>query len=73
MLIDRWTWLSSPSKMKILDDIKVEDIAFGWKHTMVLGTPRTLQYMCLLEKRVGGMKAVSVLKKGEQCLSLLGK
>ena len=37
----RWNWLSEPTKMKLVEDIKVEDISFGWKHTMVLGTPRS--------------------------------
>lgn len=36
----RWNWISPPVKVKILEDIKVEDLAFGWKHTIVLGTPR---------------------------------
>ena len=36
----RWNWLSPPSKVKILDEIKVEDISFGWKHVLVLGSPR---------------------------------
>ncbi|KAK8807679.1 hypothetical protein WA171_000630 [Blastocystis sp. BT1] len=37
----KWNWLSEPTKMKLVEDIKVEDISFGWKHTMVLGTPRS--------------------------------
>ena len=36
----RWNWISPPIKVKVLEDIKVEDLAFGWKHTIVLGTPR---------------------------------
>ncbi|KAK8833107.1 hypothetical protein WA577_002722 [Blastocystis sp. JDR] len=36
----KWNWLSPPAKVKILDEIKVEDISFGWKHVLVLGSPR---------------------------------
>ena len=36
----RWNWLNPPTKVKLLQDIVVEDISFAWKHTMVLGTPR---------------------------------
>ena len=36
----KWNWLNPPTKVKLLQDIVVEDISFAWKHTMVLGTPR---------------------------------
>lgn len=42
----RWNWLSPPTKMKLVQDLFVEDIGFGWKHTIVLGSPRQF-YMLL--------------------------
>ena len=32
--------MEPPVRVKILEDINVEDISFGWKHTVVLGTSR---------------------------------
>ena len=32
--------MNPPTTVKAVEDFVVEDIDFGWKHTVVLGTPR---------------------------------
>ncbi|KAK8811296.1 hypothetical protein WA158_003031 [Blastocystis sp. Blastoise] len=36
----QWNWLHVPEHVTLYDDLFVEDLSFGWKHTMVLGTER---------------------------------
>ena len=40
-IMRRWGWLSPPMKVKLVEDLVVEDISFGWKHVAVLGSPRS--------------------------------
>ncbi len=40
MIINRWDWLVPPKQNHLYDDIVVEDLSFGWKHTMVMGEDR---------------------------------